>query len=634
MNYTKLSDAFSCIAAFLLALILKYESFSNPFVSTSDFVLSSIILMAFQLLIISISGLSKTMWRYVSINDIFSIVKVASFALVLSFAISFLVTRLDTIHRTFLVINWILLVLFLMAPRLIVRIRSEKKSSQSMSKIAETDKKIIIVGAGVSGLKLLKDILVNPALGRVVGFLDDDKKKAKREVLGCPVLGFIDDLPIIVERNRIDVVFIAIPTASGAVLEKIIEKCNEADVPVKTLPKVSDILRNVSELAQLRNVTPEDLLGRDEVVLDKGQLESHFENEVILVTGAGGSIGSELCRQIASYSPRALILFEQSEFNLYQIEMDLKNKFPHLQIISLLGDVRDKSLVRQVFQRYVPNIVYHAAAYKHVPMVEKNPFEGIRTNVVGTKVVAQTAGEFGAKSFVLISTDKAVNPTNIMGATKRTAELVIQKISAEYNNTKFSIVRFGNVLGSSGSVIPLFKQQIESGGPVTLTHESIERYFMSIPEATRLVIQASLIGNGGEIFVLDMGRPVKIIDLARKMITLSGLKEGRDIQIKIIGLRPGEKLYEELLADKEETIPTEIQKIRIAKVRMFSPETLLWLQKLQDLNETSSVETFRNALKAIVPEYMPMIVSENQQLELNSFEDKSQVVVTSSYQRG
>ena len=612
MKFSKLIDTFSCFLAFYLAMLLKYDSFLPSFWSESDFHISVAAILCSQLIVIWFSGISKGIWRFVSVSDAFKIARVATVAALVAFAFSFLITRLAFIHRSVLLINWILLVLFLLVSRLLVRFFSERNSDSVL--VENGVDKILIVGAGISGHNLLRDILRNPSLGTVVGFVDDDLQKIGRELIGVPVLGKIDLIPEIAQANEISKVFIAIPTASGQVLERVIEKCNLADVIVKTLPKISDIYKNTSETAQLRSVTPEDLLGREEVSLDQTALKSFFGHKVVLITGAGGSIGSEICRQISGHSPKLIILFEQNEFNIYQIEMDLKNKFPDQKMISILGDVRDREILKQVFEMYRPDFVYHAAAYKHVPMVEKNPYEGVKTNISGTKNVAELAGEYASSKFVLISTDKAVNPTNIMGATKRVAEIVVQFIAKNKPLTKYSIVRFGNVLGSSGSVIPLFKKQIEDGGPITLTHEGIERYFMSIPEATRLVIQASVIGNGGEIFVLDMGSAVKIIDLARKMITLSGLKEGRDIKIKIVGLRPGEKLYEELLADQEETITTSISKIRIAKVRESSEENKLLIDNLMMLNQKDLVTKFRENLMSIVPEYTPVIIPENQQI--------------------
>ena len=612
MKFSKFFDIVSCLLAFYVAMLLKYDSFLPQFWFERDFQLSLATILISQLVVLWFSGINKGIWRFVSVSDAFKIVKVASLAALTAFAVSFLVTRLAFVHRSVLLINWILLVSFLMLTRLIVRLWSEKDSGPVL--VESGLDKILIVGAGVSGHNLLKDIVRNPSLGTVVGFVDDDPQKIGRELIRVPVIGNIDMIPEIAQTNGVSKVFIAIPSATGQLLERVVEKCNQSDVIVKTLPKVTDILQNKSELAQLRSVTPEDLLGRDEISLDTSSLKGFFNNRVVLVTGAGGSIGSELCRQIANHGPGALILFEQNEFNIYQIEMDLKNKFPNQKLVSILGDVRDREIVKQVFEMYRPHIVYHAAAYKHVPMVEKNPYEGVKTNVLGTKNVAEFAGEFSSTNFVLISTDKAVNPTNIMGATKRVAEIAVQLVGKKNPKTKYSIVRFGNVLGSSGSVIPLFKKQIEEGGPITLTHESIERYFMSIPEATRLVIQASEIGNGGEIFVLDMGSPVKIIDLARKMITLSGMKEGRDIKIKIVGLRPGEKLYEELLADKEETVTTSIPRVRIAKVRDSAETNKQLIEQLMALNQKDLVTSFRETLRNIVPEYTPVIIPENEQI--------------------
>lgn len=613
MIYSKILDVLVCVFAFFFAVFLKHDSLLPVFKNERVFYIGIGSILVVQVLVIFFSGINKGIWRHVSILDAAKIIKISSFAAFISFFTTFLVTRLSHIHRSILIMDWVLLTTFLLLARVIVRFWCERNTNYVFEKGSDS---IIIVGAGVSGNNLYRDILRNPHLGKVVGFVDDDPKKIGRELAGKPILGSVELIPELVDRYKVTKVFVAIPAASGELLEKIVEKSNLAGVILKTLPKVSDILKHKSEIDQLRTITPEDLLGREEIYLDQEPLKDFFYNKNVLVTGAGGSIGSEVCRQISAFCPRTIILFEQNEFNLYQIEMDLKSRFPSQHIISIIGDIRDRNSLYQVFESYRPSIVYHAAAYKHVPMVEKNPFEGVFTNVLGTMNVAEISGEFNVEQFVLISTDKAVNPTNIMGATKRVAEIIVQHIARLKPKTKFSIVRFGNVLGSSGSVIPLFKKQIENGGPITLTHELIERYFMSIPEATRLVLQASLLGKSGEIFVLDMGRPVKIIDLARKMITLAGLKEGRDIDINIVGLRPGEKLYEELLADKEETLTTPISKIRIAKAREVDKDKMALISNLLKLTKSDSVHIFRERIKMIVPEYNPVIVPENEQTKI------------------
>lgn len=611
MKFSKVLDTVSCFLAFYLALILKYDSLLPYFWQQESFYISAAAILVTQLVFIWLSGINKGIWRFVSVVDAVRIVRVASAAALSGFALSFFLTRLNYIHRSVLFIDWILLVSLLMLTRLVTRFWIEKKSRQISSQSARD--RILIIGAGTSGHNLLRDIVRDPSLGLVVGFIDDDTKKLGRELLGVPVIGLVDNIPEVAQENEITKVFIAIPSAEGRFIERVVEKCSQCDVLVKILPKVSDVLENKSEFSQLRNVTPEDLLGRKEVDLDQSTLRDFFKDKVVLITGAGGSIGSEICRQVIKHMPKVLVLFEQSEYNMYQIELELKKNFPDQKLISLLGDVRERSFLLQIFERYRPDYVYHAAAYKHVPMVEKNPYEGIKTNILGTLNVADVSAIYSVSKFVLISTDKAVNPTNIMGATKRVAEIVVQQNAIKNLNTKYSIVRFGNVLGSSGSVIPLFKKQIEEGGPVTLTHESIERFFMSIPEATKLVIQASLIGKGGEIFVLDMGSPVKIIDLARKMIKLSGLKEGRDIKIEVVGLRPGEKLFEELLADKEKTVMTTIPEIKIAIARPVDIESYKLIKELLNMNHSDSVASFRKKLKEIVPEYSPVIVPENEQ---------------------
>jgi FlaA1/EpsC-like NDP-sugar epimerase len=399
-------------------------------------------------------------------------------------------------------------------------------------------------------------------------------------------------------RNAI----ITMPSASHQVRKRLVELCQEANVRPLTVPSFDDLMSGKVAVSQIRKVELDDLLGRDPVILDTAGLHRLIDNRTVLVTGAGGSIGSELCRQIARFAPRRLIFFEQSEFALYQIEQEFRNRFSAIPIVCAIGDVKQRERVESVFTRFKPDVVFHAAAYKHVPLMEnENAWETVRNNVLGTRVVASAALRFAADKFVLISTDKAVNPTNVMGASKRLAEVVCQRLQGK-GSTRFVLVRFGNVLGSTGSVIPKFQRQIEVGGPVTVTHRDVSRYFMSISEAAQLVLQAGLMGQGGEIFVLDMGEPVRIVDLARDMIRLSGLTE-KDIRIEFIGLRPGEKLFEELLCDGETTLVTPHPKLRIARSRSvpagLDGQLDIWL----DSTDEKSDDVVRDALRVWVPGY-------------------------------
>jgi FlaA1/EpsC-like NDP-sugar epimerase len=414
----------------------------------------------------------------------------------------------------------------------------------------------------------------------VVGLLDDDEKKHGRLLHGVRVLGGLDDLPRFAQRLKLRHAIIAMPSVRYNVRRRVLEVCKRARVSVMTVPTLNNLTGKGAQPARIRKVAVEDLMKRDAVTLDDAQLHQLITGQVIMVTGAGGSIGSELCRQIAAYDPSMLVLYEMNEYAMYKVDEQLREDFPNLPVASLVGDIKNARRVNQVMHQYSPALVFHAAAYKHVPLMEEaNAWEAVQNNVLGTYVVARAAIDYGVKKFVFVSTDKAVNPTNVMGATKRLAEMVCQSLQAEaQTQTRFEMVRFGNVLGSAGSVIPKFQEQIDKGGPVTVTHPEMVRYFMSIPEAAQLVLQAGSMGLGGEIFVMDMGEPIRIVDLARDMIRLSELSEG-DIRIVYTGLRPGEKLFEELLADDEHTRPTPHPKLRIAKAREVDPG---WLAGLLD----------------------------------------------------
>jgi FlaA1/EpsC-like NDP-sugar epimerase len=460
---------------------------------------------------------------------------------------------------------------------------------------------VVVLGAGDAAVTLLKD-LAHSKEWRVIGMLDDDPVKLGRQILGATVLGRIADLPAVTARFDVGHAIIAMPSASHQVRRRIVGLCQEAGVKVLTVPSFDDLMSGKVTVSQIRNVELDDLLGRDPVTLDNIGLANLLEHKTVLVTGAGGSIGSELCRQIAKFRPSRLVLFELSEFALYKAEQEFRRALPELSIVCAVGDTKSRDRVRQVLAKYRPQMVFHAAAYKHVPLMEEeNAWEAVRNNAYGTYVLASEAIAHAVDSFVLISTDKAVNPANVMGASKRLAEMVCQALQPR-GGTRIIMVRFGNVLGSAGSVIPKFREQIATGGPLTVTHPEITRYFMSIPEAAQLVLQAGTMGQGGEIFVLDMGEPVRIVDLAKDMIRLSGFAE-EDIKIAFTGLRPGEKLYEEVLADGEQTLPTPHPKLRIARARPVADD---WLDALIAwLQQTGSPEDreVRTALVRWVPEY-------------------------------
>lgn len=442
-------------------------------------------------------------------------------------------------------------------------------------------KKVLIIGAGSGGALVSNEYKKFPQLKRkVVAFIDDDRQKLGTYVNGVKVYGNREDIIRVAKEKKVDEIIIAIASIKDQVLKELIEKCTEAKIAVKIMPGVAEMIDGKFSINKIRDVDVEDLLGRETIKLDHDGIADYLEGKTVLVTGGGGSIGSELCRQISKFKPKQLIIFDIYENNAYDIQNELKRTYPDLNLVTLIGSVRDRQRLRQVYTKYSPNVVFHAAAHKHVPLMEVSPEEAIKNNVVGTFNTAEFANSYGVEKFVLISTDKAVNPTNIMGATKRMCEMIVQAFN-KVSDTEFVAVRFGNVLGSNGSVIPLFKKQIAAGGPVTLTHKDITRYFMTIPEASQLVLQAGAYAEGGEIFVLDMGKPVKIYDLAENLIKLSGYEPHRDIKIEVTGLRPGEKLYEELLMNEEGLTETKHEKIFIGKPGDFEIDDIA--QKTEEL---------------------------------------------------
>ena len=566
-----LHDTVAALLAWVFAYLLRFN-FELPAHFLAELQHTVLWVVALQLAVFWRFGLYRGIWRYASLPDLRRIVlAVLLAAAIIPFVLWMLRSHL-IVPRSVLILNPMLLILLMGGSRLFYRMWKETRGRAHLKLASEP---VLVLGAGDAAVSLSKDLAKNSAW-QLVGFLDDDANKQNCILNGVKVLGDLDSLEHWVEHFSIEQVIIAMPSSSHQQRQRAIKLCRAARVKALTVPSFDDLMSGKVGVSELRAIELDDLLGRDPVRLDKAGLQELLTDKTVMVTGAGGSIGSELCRQIAQFSPARLVLFEQSEFALYTLEQELEQTFPELKFVCIVGDVRDAARVAEVLQSYRPASVFHAAAYKHVPMMERhNAWQAIRNNVLGTWTVARAAQQHGVEKFVLISTDKAVNPTNVMGASKRLAELVCQALQPS-GATRFVMVRFGNVLGSTGSVIPKFRAQIAQGGPITVTHPDITRYFMSIPEAAQLVLQAGLMGQGGEIFVLDMGEPVKIVDLAKELIRLSGLTDD-DIKIEFSGLRPGEKLYEELLADDEHTLPTPHPKLRIAQACQADAA---WLERL------------------------------------------------------
>lgn len=555
------------------------------------------LIVPIQMAMFWLFGLYRGVWRFASLPDLMRIAKAVATGTVLVLGALFVINRLYLVPRSVPPLFFFLQLLLLAGPRLLYRWRKDRRLDLSGGK------RVLIVGAGSAGELLVRDMLRDPEHGySPVGFVDDLPRRQGSEIHGLPVLGACAAIPRLVAELGVEVIVLAIPSAEARAMQRIVAWCEQAAVPFRTIPKLRSLMNGQVSVQQLRSVSIEDLLGRAPVNLDWEGIAAGLRDRIILVTGGGGSIGAELCRQVARLQPRRLVLFESSEFNLYTIEMELRDGFPDLDLVARLGDVTDRVAVTRVFADQRPDVVFHAAAYKHVPMLEHQVREAVRVNVLGTRKVAEAADASGCAEFVLISTDKAVNPANVMGTTKRLAELYCQSLDKR-SATRFITVRFGNVLGSAGSVVPLFRAQIARGGPVTVTDPEMERFFMTIPEACQLIMQAGVMGKGGEIFVLDMGEPIKIRYLAEQMIRLSGSEPGA-IDIKYVGLRPGEKLYEELFYGDEDLAPTAHQRIRIARHRTMNR---VWLeQMLQDFQqgvETYDAERLRLLLHQVIPEW-------------------------------
>ena len=552
-------------------------------------------------------GLYKGVWRFASIPDLKRILKAVTISAITIVTLLYMFKPVNIIvPRSVLVLNPLLLMLMMGGSRFLYR---SWKEHQLYGPNQIRGEPVLVLGAGDAAIALLKD-LERSIEWRVIGLLDDNENIHGREVMGIKVLGEVMQLPEMAKAYGVKDVIVAKPAEAHQARRRAIEIATHAGLNVFTVPSVEDLMNGNLKISKIRHVEIEDLLGRDAVQLDNSKLEHLIKGRAVLVSGAGGSIGSELCRQIIKFKPTILVCLDISEFSLYNLEQEFSRIELPIVIHYLTGDVKNGGRVKDLLLEFKPAVVFHAAAYKHVPLMENgNVFEALANNVMGTHTIASACKEVGVEKFVLISTDKAVNPTNVMGATKRLAEMVCQGLqlsllSSEKSFTKFVIVRFGNVLGSSGSVIPKFREQIAKGGPVTITHPEITRFFMSIPEAAQLVMQAGVMGQGGEIFVLDMGEPVKIVDLAKDMIHLSGFHE-EEIKIEYVGLRPGEKLFEELLATDEHTLPTPHHKLRIASARAVDEEwvnkLLIWIKTLQSASETQ----IKTELKYWVEEYTP-----------------------------
>lgn len=554
-----------------------------------------------KLIVFRIGGLGQGWWRYVSLPDLIrlSVANIAASALVTAVTLSLGPAGFP---RSIYLIDLMVCLLLTALVRISRRVHWELSQTRTRD---ITDGRTLIYGAGDAGVNLLREIRLNSTLPYyVVGLLDDDPAKVGSSIQGIRVLGSGPDLAEVVRKHRIQTVLVAIPSATGQQMTSILQQCHGAGVAFKTIPGISKILENVDLSAQIRDVAVEDLLGRSPVVLEHERIRHRIAGRVVMVTGAAGSIGSEMCRQIARYSPAAIVGFETSETGLFHLEHELRRDFPDVPFHAEIGNIQNLLRLEEVIARHSPAMIFHAAAYKHVPMMEAHPFEAVENNVFGTYNVASAAVRFGVEEFVLISSDKAVRPTNIMGATKRISEFIILSLAG--GATKFVAVRFGNVLGSNGSVVPMFKQQILAGGPVTVTHPEMQRFFMTIPEASQLVLQASVMGHGGEVFVLDMGDPVRIVDLARNLILLSGLRPDADIRIEFTGTRPGEKLYEELSHLEEGTMATQHEKVRVfAAHAIRRPDMNLCLAALREGCAARNSGAVIDALREAIPDYTP-----------------------------
>lgn len=606
MSVIMVVHAMLFIAAYAGAFMLRFD-FALPELYASMMFSTFGLVLVVKMAVFFSAGQYAGWWRYVGLKDLLSVVRASALSTLIFVGVNFIFLESRTFPRSIYLLDLMLTISSICTVRVVMRLLREKSLDRWLRSQGRGSIRLLIVGAGDTAEMLLREVEKNVNLEyRPVALLDDDPRKQGLRIHNVPVVGTLSELADVVERLEIGEIIIATPSATRAQIRELHEVCAATGLKTRILPAVENILDSEgSPLGALREVAIEDLLGRDEVVLDEHAIASYVAGKTVLVTGAGGSIGSEICRQICRYAPTRLVMVEQAENPLFFINRELIAAYGGaVELVPVIADICESARVDEIFERYRPEVVLHAAAHKHVPLMEANPGEAVRNNILGTRNVTRSAARSGSRSFVLISTDKAINPTSVMGTTKRVAELYVQGMASAHPETQFIAVRFGNVLGSNGSVIPIFKGQIEKGGPVTVTHPEMERFFMTIPEATQLVLQAATSGASGQVFVLDMGEPVKIIDLARDMIRLSGLKPGKDIEIVFTGIRPGEKLFEELGQGGEGLSKTEHDKIFIGNVTSMSLEALeLEVPVFFSLIERGDATALKTHLKELVPEY-------------------------------
>jgi len=595
-------DIISINAAVLLSFLVEYEG-TIPFDIKKNLLLICAVFTSTGIPVYYLFHHYNNLWRYASINELIMIVSACLTSVLAAYICCSIL--FPPMPLSVYLLYCFFSMFFVGSIRLNYRLLRRLRVIISSNGVSDS-KRVMIVGAGEAGAMVIKELNNHPEMGlKPVAVIDDDMTKHRSKILGVPVYGGRESIKKVAEEGNIDEIIVAIPSAPKDEIRKILNECKKTKCKLRTLPGIYELIDGKVTIKHIRDVQIEDLLGREPVKVDIEEISQYLNDQVVLVTGGGGSIGSELCRQIARFGPQRLLILDIYENNAYMLHRELLRRYPHLNQKVVIASVQDRPRMEAIFKQHRPQIVFHAAAHKHVPLMESNPTEAIKNNVFGTMNVAECADKYGAKRFVLISTDKAVNPTNIMGATKRVAEMIIQAMNA-HSNTEFVAVRFGNVLGSDGSVIPLFKKQIEEGGPVTVTHPEINRYFMTIPEAVQLVIQAGAMAKGGEIFVLDMGEPVKIVVLARDLIRLSGFEPDVDIKIEFTGLRPGEKLYEELLMVEEGLTATKHEKIFVGKPVFSDLDTLR--KELDNLKRilVGSDEGLVEYMERLVPTYKPM----------------------------
>lgn len=555
------------VFAYALSFLLRFD-FSLRYNEYYVFLNTLPLLVAAKLVVFYYFGVFRGLWKYASMNDLWQIIKANVTASVFFVLAEVFLFGLQGYPRSVFIVDFVFCTTLVCGLRFFTRMLRERVEAGT----ATFRKKVLIIGAGEAGVQMLREYHNNPSMGEVAGFIDDDLLKRGETIHGVKIYGARKDIPSVAAELGVEEIVIAMPSAKGEVIRDIISYCQIPDIKLKIVPGLHKILNGELEVKP-RSVRPEDLLGRETVTINEQEIGRYLKDKKVLITGAAGSIGSELCRQIARFRPKKLILLDHNENNIYFLAVELRVKHPEIKFWTIIGDIKDIGKLKYTFRRFRPEVVFHAAAHKHVPLMEENPIAAVKNNVLGSRNLIYASGHYGVERFVLISTDKAVNPVNVMGMTKRIAEMILQA-KARQDKTKFMAVRFGNVIGSDGSVVPLFKKQIEDGGPVTVTDPEVKRYFMSIKEAASLVLQAGALGKGGELFILDMGEQIKVIDIARNMITLSGLKPDKDVEIKFIGLRPGEKLSEDLLLDKEKDKVTRHDKIYISHTHALESAAL------------------------------------------------------------